>query len=125
MTLRVLDMAGDARDVAPDADGLLHLPDEFIVAWNCSGARGCCVGESGVRCPCGAGLAGHDPGDEHRDPPPAPIHPITALLEEWRAAGKLDVCTDSPEWVDRARHAEIMRSCCAACALEICGEDGS
>lgn len=118
MTLRVLDMAGDAREVAPDSDGLLHLPDEFIVAWHCAGPRGCSVGESGVRCPCGAGLAGHDPGDEHRDPPPAPRDEMAELLAD---------CGErlTPFMFDAICRAEIMRSCCAACALEICGEDGS
>lgn len=70
-----------------------------------------------------------DPGDEHVDASPVPVDPISALLAEWEAediaAGRSSNICASRALFDFIGQAECMRYCCAACALEANGEDGS
>lgn len=65
----------------------------------------------------------HDPGDEHGDPPPASKHPLSTLLDEMIADGVVDAMP--LEVFELTCYHEMMRSCCRACAVEACGEDGS
>lgn len=67
----------------------------------------------------------HDPGDEHRDPPPEPPREkdaLTLLLEEFGDDGIVEM---SEEAFQMMSYHEAMRDCCHHCALEANGEDGS
>ncbi len=71
-----------------------------------------------------------DPGDEHHDAPPQPRPTIDVMLEEWEAediaAGRNPRANEvSRDLFDFLVMACYMRECCAACALEANGEDGS
>lgn len=63
-----------------------------------------------------------DDGDEHRDAPIVVVEPdgISALLAEWG-----DVQSVSSHAMRMIMLAEAHRYCCAACAAEVDGEDGS
>lgn len=61
----------------------------------------------------------NDPGDEHVDPPPVVLDPIEAFLAE------LDPPTVPYETMQMIMLAESYRDCCAECAREVNGEDGS
>ncbi len=58
--------------------------------------------------------------DDYREPAP---DPISAMLDEWGDDGVF-VC-EKPELFEAMNVACYMRECCAACALEANGEDGS
>ena len=65
----------------------------------------------------------NDPGDENDYREPS-IDPISEVLAQDARDGHIFVC-EKRELFDAMCDAEFMRDCCAACALEANGEDGS
>jgi hypothetical protein len=70
----------------------------------------------------------HDPGDEHADPPPEPaVEPsvLSVMIDRFLLENPECEFRGSEFVWDLMGYADGMRSCCRACALQYCGEDGS